>query len=53
MRSRRNEVVPAFATEAEERRYWETHDSSGHVNWDDAKRASFANLKRRTEKVSE
>ncbi len=23
--------LPAFADEAEERRFWETHDSTGHV----------------------
>ena len=35
--------VPAFASEAEERAFWESHDSAEYVNWDDAA-AVFPNL---------
>ena len=36
--------VPAFASEAEERAFWESHDSAGYVNWDDAVVAIFPSL---------
>jgi hypothetical protein len=38
----RDEAVPAFASEAEERAYWETHDSSGVVDWSRARRVRVA-----------
>ena len=38
--------IPAFRDEAEERRFWETHDSSDYVDWSKAKRVRFHNLKR-------
>jgi len=44
--------VPAFATEAEEREFWETHDSSQFVLWGRARRAVFPNLKPSTETIS-
>lgn len=37
--------TPRFASEAEERKFWETHDSNEYVDWKKAKRASFINLK--------
>ena len=37
--------VPAFKTEAEERKFWETHDSTDYVDWSKAKRMRFPNLK--------
>ena len=37
--------VPTFASEAEERRFWETHDSSDHVDWGKAERLSLPNLR--------
>lgn len=36
--------VPAFASEAEERAFWESHDSAEYVNWDDADVVVFPNL---------
>jgi predicted DNA binding CopG/RHH family protein len=44
--------VPKFKTEAEERRFWETHDTSDYVNWDAAHEASFPNLKPTTTTIS-
>ena len=44
--------VPVFETEAEERAYWETHDSSVHVDWSTAERVRFANLKPSTKAIS-
>ncbi|MEQ8349259.1 MAG: BrnA antitoxin family protein [Sneathiellaceae bacterium] len=50
--SRKPEPIPAFKDEAEERAYWETHDSSGHVDWSKAQRARFPNLKPSTAAIS-
>jgi len=45
-------AVPAFTSERAEREYWETHDSSGVVDWSTARRAVFPNLKASTETIS-
>lgn len=37
--------VPKFADEALERAYWESQDSAAHVDWNEAKKATFPNLK--------
>ncbi len=37
--------VPAFATEAEERQFWESHDSTDYVDWSKAQRVRLPNLK--------
>lgn len=37
--------VPDFASEAEERAYWENRDSSDHLDWSKAERARLPNLK--------
>jgi predicted DNA binding CopG/RHH family protein len=44
--------IPKFRSEAEERRFWETHDSSGYVDWSKAKRVRFPNLKPSTTFIS-
>ena len=44
--------APRFKSEAEERRYWESHDSSDHVDWSKAERARFPNLKPSTQSIS-
>ena len=44
--------IPAFATEAEEREFWETHDSSPYFDWKQARSAVFPNLKPSTETIS-
>ena len=36
-KSKRNlKAIPKFASEAAEREFWETHDSSGFVDWSKA-----------------
>ena len=45
-------TVLTFASERAEREYWETHDSSGVVDWSTARRAVFPNLKASTETIS-
>lgn len=44
--------VPAFKSEAEERKFWETHDSTDYVDWNTARRARFPNLKPSTVSIS-
>lgn len=51
-RPRARKTVPTFRTEAEERRFWETHDTSSFVDWSKARVAVFPNLKPSTETIS-
>ncbi len=44
--------IPKFASEAAERKFWETHDSTEHVDWSGALRARFPNLKPSTQSIS-
>ncbi len=44
--------VPDFATEEEERAFWEDHDSAEVVDWERAERARFPNLKPSTKSIS-
>lgn len=50
--SKKLKTIPAFASEAAERRFWETHDSTDHVDWSKAQRAVLPNLKPSTETIS-
>jgi predicted DNA binding CopG/RHH family protein len=45
-------TVPRFRTEAEERRFWETHDSTDFVDWSKAERVRLPNLKPSTTAIS-
>jgi uncharacterized DUF497 family protein len=45
-------TVPHFKTEAEERKFWETHDSTDYVDWSKAERMRFPNLKPSTTAIS-
>jgi predicted DNA binding CopG/RHH family protein len=44
--------IPAFKSEAEERKFWETHDSTDYVDWSTARRVRFPNLKPSTTAIS-
>jgi predicted DNA binding CopG/RHH family protein len=44
--------IPAFANEAEERRFWETHDSTDYVDWTKAVHVRLPNLKPSTTSIS-
>ena len=44
--------VPKFSSEAQERAYWESHDSSVHIDWTKAKKVSLPNLKPTTKTIS-
>ena len=37
--------IPTFADEAEERRFWESHDSTAYLDWSKAQRVRMPNLK--------
>jgi hypothetical protein len=37
--------IPEFKNEEEERQFWATHDSSDYLDWRQAKRVVFPNLK--------
>lgn len=50
--SKKLKPVPTFASEAEEREYWETRDSTEHVDWTQARRAVLPNLKPSTQTIS-
>ena len=43
---------PEFEDEAQERAFWETHDSSDYIDWSQAEKASFPNLKPSTKTIS-
>jgi len=44
--------VPKFASEAQERKFWEAHDSAILVDWSKAKRVRLPNLKPSTQSIS-
>ena len=50
--NKKRKPVPAFKSEAEERAFWETHDSSDYVDWSKAGRARFPNLKPSSKAIS-
>lgn len=37
--------IPEFASEADERAFWEAHDSADYVDWSAAERVYLPNLK--------
>jgi predicted DNA binding CopG/RHH family protein len=46
------EPIPKFKTEAQERVYWETNDSTVHVDWSKAQKVKLPNLKPTTKTIS-
>lgn len=44
--------IPEFRSEAEERAFWEKHDSSDYVEWDEAVQVSMPRLKPSTQTIS-
>jgi predicted DNA binding CopG/RHH family protein len=45
-------LIPRFTNEAEERQFWETHDSADYVDWSTAVPVRFPSLKPSTETIS-
>jgi predicted DNA binding CopG/RHH family protein len=50
--TRKPRSIPKFRSEAEERRFWETHDSSELVDRSTARRVRLPNLKPSTTSIS-
>jgi predicted DNA binding CopG/RHH family protein len=50
--TRPKKILPKFKTEAQERTFWESHDSSDYIDWKQAQSASFPNLKPSTKTIS-
>jgi predicted DNA binding CopG/RHH family protein len=48
----RLKTIPKFRNEAEERRFWESHDSTDFVDWSKAERVRLPNLKPSTTAIS-
>jgi CopG antitoxin of type II toxin-antitoxin system len=44
---KRSEPIPTFESEAEERRFWESHDSTDHLDWSRAERVRLPSLRPR------
>lgn len=49
---KRLKEVPKFKTEAEERTFWQNHDTADYFDLSKARRASFPNLKPSTTAIS-
>lgn len=50
--SRPRKPVPDFADEAEERAFWESHDTTDYIAWSQARPVRLANLKPSTTAIS-
>ena len=44
--------TPEFASEKQERAYWEKHDSTEHLDWSTARKATLPKLKPTTKTIS-
>ncbi len=44
--------VPQFTSEAHERKFWETNDSSAYLDWSRARKGVMPNLKPSTKTIS-
>ena len=50
--SKKRRTVPVVESEAEERAFWENHDSADYVDWNQAGRVRFPNLKPSSKAIS-
>jgi len=50
--SSRRKKIPAFVDEAEERAFWESHDSTDYLDWSQAQRITLPKLKPTTQSIS-
>ncbi len=44
--------IPSFSSEAEEREFWQTHDSTDYLDWSQAQHARLPNVKLSTASIS-
>lgn len=49
---KRRKAIPEFANEEEERKFWESHDSSDYLDWNRAQPVVMPNLKPTTKTIS-
>ena len=52
IRDLKKKAIPGFRSEKQEREFWSKHDSSEYVDWREAQRETFANLKPSTKSIS-
>lgn len=52
MSIKRLKPIPKFKSEAEERKFWKTHDSADYLDWSKAEHVRFPNLKLSTQAIS-
>ena len=45
-------TIPEFASEEEERKFWEQHDTSDYLDWSQARQVVMPNLKPTTKTIS-
>jgi predicted DNA binding CopG/RHH family protein len=45
-------TIPKFHNEAEERKFWESHDSTEYLDWSKAKKINLPNLKPSSTSIS-
>ena len=50
--TRKLKPIPKFRSEAEEREFWETHDSVDYIDWSQARVVRFPNLQPSTATIS-
>lgn len=48
----KHELIPTFRSEEQERAFWENHDTTDYLDWKEAQRAVFPNLKKTTRTIS-
>ena len=44
--------IPTFKTEADERKFWSSHDTADYIDWSKAERVVLPNLKPTTKMIS-
>lgn len=48
----KKKIIPKFRSEQQERRFWESHDSSQYVDWTKAKKVTLSALQPSTTSIS-
>ena len=51
-KKQQRKLIPQFETEAQEREFWSSHDSTDYVDWSQAQRVTFGRLKPSTQTIS-
>lgn len=50
--NKRAKAIPKFASEAQERAFWESQDSAAYLDWANAKKVTLPKLKPSTQTIS-